>query len=327
MPLKRPLADSVTVITGASGGIGAATALALAARGGRIVLAARRERALGEVAEWCGDAGGVALPVPVDVADRAAVAALAHEAMERFGRIDAWVNCAAVALYAPLHEAPPDEVRRLLEVNLLGCVYGAQAAIPHLRASGGVLVNVASVLGVATTPYLGAYNVSKHAVRGLSASLRQDLRASGVTGVDVVTVLPASIDTPFYAHAANHTGRAVGPLPPVYPPEVVAKAIVGALVRPRDEVYAGQLGHALAVQWRLAPAVTERVMAMYGRTAIRDRRAPDTPGNLFEPGDEPPALTGGWHGRARMTARTAVGLALAGAGVGAAFLAALRRRG
>lgn len=322
MPLRRPLFESVVVVTGASGGIGAATSLALAAEGATVVLAARRADALREVADRCTAAGGRALVVPTDVTDPTAVHDLAHEARSRFGRIDAWVNNAGVGLYAGLADAPLDEVRRVIDVNLLGYLYGVQAALPGLRAAGGgVIVNVASVLSDVTVPFMGAYNISKHAVRGLSNTLRQELVQDDVS---VCTVLPASIDTPFYRNAGNRSGREVRPMPPVYPPETVAATIVKTLRKPRREAYAGFLGHALAVQWKLTPAPVERVLAWYGRrAALSATPAAPTTGNLFGPGGWAGAVDGGFHGRGRTAARAAAALSAAGA---VALVAARKRR-
>jgi NAD(P)-dependent dehydrogenase (short-subunit alcohol dehydrogenase family) len=325
MPLRRPLARSVVVVTGASGGIGAATALALAAEGTAVVLAARRPDALRTVADRCVAAGGRALAVPTDVTDPAAVTALAAAARDRFGRIDAWVNNAGVGLYAALADAQLDEVRRVLDVNLLGYLYGVQAALPELRAAGGgVIVNVASVLSDVTVPFMGAYNITKHAVRGLSDTLRQELADQPIS---VCTVLPASIDTPFYRNAANRSGREIRPMPPVYPPETVARTVVRVLRRPRREAYAGGLGHALAVQWRLAPVPVERVLAWYGRrAALTATPAAPTPGNLFEPGGRPGDVDGGFHGRSRAVLRAVAGSAAASVGVVALVAAHLRSK-
>jgi NADP-dependent 3-hydroxy acid dehydrogenase YdfG len=297
----------VVVVTGASSGIGAAIALCLADHGTSVVLAARRADALAEIAARCEARGGAALAVPTDVTDPLAVDAVAAAATARFGRIDAWVNNAGVALYAQLADAPLDEVRRTVEVNLFGYLHGIRAALPRLSAAGGgVIVNVASVLSAVTTPYMGAYNLSKHAVRALSDTVRQEVTDKSVS---VCTVLPASIDTPLYRHAGNRCGYAVRPLPPVYPPEVVAKTVIRVLRSPRREAYAGRLGHLLALQQRLTPALVERTMAWYGRraplTAIPD--APG-PGNLFAPDADPPDVDGGFHGRRRRTVRTAVGV-------------------
>jgi NAD(P)-dependent dehydrogenase (short-subunit alcohol dehydrogenase family) len=169
VPLTRDLADSTVVITGGSGGIGAATALRLARRGAAVVVGARREGATADVVAACRAGGGRAIGVRVDVTDPAAVEALGRRAVEEFGRLDAWVNNAAVAAYGTFTDVPIDEFRRVIETNLLGAAYGTRTAITHLRATGGgVIVNLASVLGEVTVPYLSGYNTTKHGVRALS---------------------------------------------------------------------------------------------------------------------------------------------------------------
>jgi NAD(P)-dependent dehydrogenase (short-subunit alcohol dehydrogenase family) len=326
MPLRRPLSESVVVVTGASGGIGAAIALELAARGTAVVLAARNGDALAGIAARCVARGGYALAVPTDVTDPQAVRALAEAAQARFGGIDAWVNNASVGLYAELSQAPMDEVRRAVEVNVFGYLHGIQAALPMLsQAGGGVIVNIASVLSDVNTPYMGAYTMSKHAVRALSDTVRQETAGGPVS---VCTVLPASIDTPFYRHAGNRCGYAARPLPPVYPPETVARTVVRLLDRPRREAYAGPLGHLLAVQRRLTPALVDRALGWYGRrAALTATPAAPTPGNLFQTGGEPPAIDGGFGGRRRRAVRTAVGIGAAGLAIAATAIVAANASG
>ncbi|WP_219420009.1 SDR family NAD(P)-dependent oxidoreductase [Pseudonocardia nigra] len=198
--------DSVVVVTGASSGIGRATALACATKGAAVVLAARREGALEAVARECEALGGTALAVPTDVTVGDAVQHLARRAVERFGRIDVWVNCAAVTAFAPFQEIPLDDFRRILDVNIMGYVHGARAALPYLRDQGkGVLIDVASIVSAVPQPYTQAYSMTKAAIRVLGASLRQELWLDGATHVKVCTVLPATIDTPFFEHTANYT--------------------------------------------------------------------------------------------------------------------------
>jgi NAD(P)-dependent dehydrogenase (short-subunit alcohol dehydrogenase family) len=315
------LHEAVVVITGASSGIGSATAHELAARGAAVVVAARGRDALHTVADDCRRLGGRALAVPTDVADPAQVTELAERAAAEYGRIDAWVNNAAVSTYGLTDQVPAEEFRRVVEVNLLGTAYGVRAALPYLVAGGGgVLVNNASVLAAVTMPYQAAYNATKHAIRGLSDTLRQELRVTGHQEISVCTVLPATIDTPFFRTAANHTGRALRPPPPVYPPELVARAVAKLLVRPRREVYAGRAAALLAVSWRALPGTTEWLLGSYGAWAqFRRGTAPVTSGNLFEPRAEAEP-SGRWGARRHPLRNTAA------VGVAAGAAAALARR-
>lgn len=310
--------NSVIVVTGASSGIGRATALELARRGAKLVLVARREDVLAEVARECGGEG--VLVAPADVADAAAVERVAERAVAEFGRIDGWVNNAGVTMFGRLVDVPLDDVRRLLDVNLMGQVHGARAALPRMIAQGsGVLVNVSSILGVIAQPYGSAYTMSKFAVRGLTFSLRQELRLSGVRGVHVSAVLPAAIDTPVYASAANHSGRRISPPPPVYRPERVAATIVAQLRRPRREVVSGGLlGRLFVLQHKLAPGTTEYLLGRDVDLSMTrsDPPVPATSGILYEPAPGPTPVHGGWHGRRRERVRTAA-LALAAVGVAA----------
>lgn len=306
------------VITGASSGIGRATALRLARKGANVVLAARRAEVLQELAGECERHGGSALAVPTDVTDPAAVHKLADRAVTAFGGIDAWVNNAGVGVFSPFLDVPLEDIRRVLDVNIMGCVNGARAALPVMRAQGrGVLVNVASVAGIVAQPYAAPYAMSKAAVRSLGTSLRSELMLGGVD-VDVVTVLPAAIDTPFFQHAANYTGRKVRPMPPVYSAERVARAIVGAITRPgRREVIVGPIGRPVNAQHKVAPGTTDAVMAVQTRGGHLARKsAPNTEGTIHTPGEGPGTVSGGWGGR-RRTAQRRIALigALAGAGL------------
>jgi NAD(P)-dependent dehydrogenase (short-subunit alcohol dehydrogenase family) len=318
--------DSVVVITGASSGIGRATALAFARKGAAVVLAARGKEALDHAIAECEDVGAQAYAVPVDVTDGHAVEELARQAVGRFGRIDVWVNCAAVTAFAPFQEIPLGDFRRVLDVNVMGYVHGARAALPYLREQGrGVLVNVSSVVSVVTQPYTHAYVMSKFAIRGLSGSLRQELRLDGARGVHVCTVMPATIDTPLFAQAANYTGRKVLAMPPVYSPERVARTIVNVVRRPRREVVVGPGGRGMLMQSKLAPGLMEGIMArQVDRTHLsRTEPAAATAGNLYAPRPGPGSAHGEWHGKRSTALRR---LVLAGAVAGAATVLVRRRQ-
>lgn len=318
--MTRHVENSVVVITGASSGIGRATAHAFAEEGATVVLAARREQALEEVAAECESRGARALVVPTDTADEAAVQALARRATETFGRIDTWVNNAAVTLFARFEEAPPEVFRKVFETNFFGYVHGIRAVLPIFREQGsGVLVNVSSVVATAPQPFTSAYVASKAAIRGLSECLRMELKLDGVD-IHVCHVMPASIDTPFFQQTANYTGRAVKALDPTYPPEQVARTIVKMAKRPRAEVKVGNAGRMMAAEHAIAPRLYERMGARaVDNNHFQEKPAEPTEGNLFVPMPEYATVRGGWS-NPTSNPRRAGPLAIAGAAVAVPLL-------
>ncbi|KAB2352532.1 SDR family oxidoreductase [Actinomadura rudentiformis] len=306
----------VVVITGASSGIGRATALAFAGKGVAVVVAARREDALEKVAAECEERGAQAMAVPTDVSDPDAVVELGRQAVDRFGRIDVWVNGAAVSVYGPILDVPLDDFRRVLDVNVMGYVHGARVALRHMRDQGsGVLVNVSSITSFVPQPYATAYVMSKAAVSALSASLRQELQLTGDRKIKVCTVMPATIDTPLFQHAANYTGRRVVAMPPVYPAEHVAKTIVRLARRPRREVIVGRSGQVMRRQARKRPHVLERTAArLVDRTHLsREEPAPAMSGNLHVAPADTGSVTGGWEGKRRTAVRRLATASVVGA--------------
>jgi short-subunit dehydrogenase len=325
--MAAKIKDSVVVITGASAGIGRCTALEIARKGGTVVLASRQPAALEQVRQECQELGGRALAVPTDVTDQGAVDQLAKSAVETFGRIDAWVNNAAISLFARFEQAPPEAFRRVIETNLFGYVHGARAVLPYFREQGrGVLVNLSSMNGKVAAPFTSAYITTKFAIIGFSESLRMELQDA--PDIHVSTILPSSIDTPIFQHAANYTGRAIKPLDPVYPPEKVARAIVRCIRHPRREVVVGNAGRSLVVLRTLAPSLAERMVArQVTANHFQDRQERRSDGNLFHPMPQFNSVSGGWrNGQASKTAMATAGsLFLAGLAAASWWMARLRK--
>ncbi len=274
----------VVVITGASSGIGRETARQFAATGAAVVLAARGEQALQATAEEVALAGGTPLVVPTDVAVWPQVQHLARTACERFGRIDVWVNNAAVSGYGELNTLPVEAIDRILDVDLRGHVYGVKAVLPILREQGhGAIIGVSSGLGIRSVPLMIPYCMAKSGVNALYEGLRLEERRAE-SGVRITTVLPASIDTPFYDSAASWMGVRPAPIPPVYQPRVVAEAIVFAADHPRRDIYIGAAAQ-LALLQRLSPALTDRLLTLGGQVFRRQQRDEPDRGqsNLHQP--------------------------------------------
>jgi NADP-dependent 3-hydroxy acid dehydrogenase YdfG len=255
-PTLRPLDQQVIVITGASSGIGLATAQAAARAGARVVLASRSGEALRDIARELEAEGAEALAVEVDVGQPADVQRLLDEAVGRFGRVDTWVNNAAVDIWGRIEEVSDEDSRRLFETNFWGTVYGSKIAAAHLKSRGGAIINVGSIAGDRAFPLQGMYCASKHAVKAFTDALRSELAAEGAP-VSVTQIKPASVGSPLQGHARNYL-RSEPRLPsPLYEPEAVAEAILHAAENPRRDIYVGGAGRVLSAVGMLLPRLSD----------------------------------------------------------------------
>ena len=281
--MPRALSQQVVVVTGASSGVGRETALQLAEHGATVVAAARNVEALDSLHAEVRRLGGTATTVPTDVSDWAQVQALAQRAVDEHGRIDTWVNCAAVAVYGTVSDLAVAEIDRVLDVILRGQIYGMKAALSVMEPAGtGTIVNVASALGVRSVPLQSAYCAAKAGIRGFAQSLRMEL-AHAQLPVAVCTVLPSSINTPLFDHARSRMGVKPKPVPPIYEPSVVASAILAVAQHPQHEVVVGAGGKMLTLVERLAPRLADQLLLGPGKTWSKQRtsEADDGVDNLF----------------------------------------------
>lgn len=255
----KKISDQVIVITGATSGIGLTTAHLAARRGAKVVASSRNEFELRKLVSEIRAQGGEATYSVADVADTEAVQHLADVAVQTFGRIDTWVNNAGVTIYGKLTEIGMNEKRRLFDVNFWGVVNGCRAAVPHLRERGGVIVNIGSTLSDRTIPLQGIYCASKHAVKSYTDALRMELERDGVP-IALTLVKPAAINTPYTLHARNHLGTAATNPPPVYAPEVVARAILKAAESGPRDLFAGGAAKLFSLMEKYMPRTTDQLM-------------------------------------------------------------------
>lgn len=298
-PRPLPLREQVMVVTGASSGIGLVTARLAAAAGARVVLAARNARDLDRAVSAIRRAGGRAIAVAADVADPAQVEEIADGAIREFGRIDTWVNNAAVSMYGRITTLAIEDMRRQMDVNYWGQVYGSLAAVRHMRGRGGVLINVASALSDRAIPLQANYCAAKHAIKAFTDGLRMELEEEGVPVV-VTLVKPASIDTPFFEKARTYLGVEPQPVPPVYAPGVVARVILRAAQHPVRELIAGGAGAKLSLA-RFAPRLADLYMERWTFDAqLTDRPVHGRPDNLHAPvADDGGERGRNWSGHTR----------------------------
>lgn len=314
------------VITGASSGIGAATAIAFAAKGARLMLAARGEAGLQDVAERCRAGGGEAHIHVMDVTERASAAALAAAARTRLGGIDVWFSNVGVGVVGKYEDVPLDDHLRVVEANLIGHMNDAHAALPvFLAQDHGIWINMISVGGFFATPYAAAYSASKFGLRGFSEAIRAEV--SRHPRIHVCDVYPTFVDTPGIDHAGNYTGAALSLPPGSLAPETVAKAVVRLADRPRNTTAIGAPALALKLGQFLAPNLGAAAMnGFMDSWSTRAEAGADGSGALFAPPAGASGIDGGRrHPDRRRKAKQAVAATGAIAAVTAGVAALLWR--
>lgn len=280
----KPLDQQVMVITGASSGIGLATAVAAATQGAKVVLAARSEKALSLIVQDINDNGGEAIYVVADVGERQQVEKIAEAAIAHFGRIDTWVNDAGVSIYGRLHEVSEQDNRRLFDTNFWGTVNGSLVALPYLLANGGALINVGSEVSEAVIPLQGMYAASKHAVKGFTDALRVEIEEVDKAPVSITLIQPTAVNTPYPQHAKNYMDREPKlPTPQIQPLEV-AEAILHAATNATRDIKVGLVAKLNTNLANILPALAEKLSAMQVDRQQYDEAPRNPEGSLYTPG-------------------------------------------
>lgn len=280
----KPLREQVIVITGASSGIGLATARAAARAGAKLVLAARNEGALSDAVGELKAHGARAMYVVADVGERTQVQTVADRAIERFGSFDTWINDAGASIFGRIEEVSDDDNRRLFDTNFWGLVYGSRIAVKHLRERGGALINLGSVASDVALPLQGMYSASKHAIKGFTDALRLELEEQHAP-VSVTLIKPDAVASPLAQHARNYLEHEPTFPPPIYKPEDVAHAILHAATHPVRDIYVGGGSKVMSSFNKNFPSAMDWVSrkTMFDLQQRKDRARP-RPDSLHHPG-------------------------------------------
>ena len=291
---SKKLSNKVIVVTGASSGAGKAISLQLASEGATLVLAARSQKALEEVAAECRDFGASALAIPTDVRFSDSMQELARAANKFGGRIDAWINNAGVMAAGSLDKIPAEIGEEVIKTNLIGYMNGAYAVLPFFKQQGfGLLINNISVGGWFPVPYATAYSASKFGLRGFSQSLKGELDV--YPNIHVCDLYPAFLDTPGIQHAANYTGAVLKPAPPVYDPRKLAREVVSLVQHPKSSVTIGAAAAFLHLASSLFPSLTRTITGGVIRNYLKKANTiAATSGNVLHPVEYGTSIDGGW---------------------------------
>ena len=279
----KPLDQQIMVITGASSGIGLCTALMAAEQGARLVLVARSEDVLEDLADQIRGQGGEATWVVADVSDRAEMEKVARTAGSIYGRIDTWVNDAGTSIYGKLYQISEADSKRLFDINFWGVVNGSLVALPYLMRQGGALINIGSEVSDAVVPLQGMYAASKHAVKGFTDALRVEVEEVDKAPISITLIQPTAVDTPFPHHAKNYMDRE--PKLPITPidPQRVAAAILEAATEGGRDVKVGAAAKINTMAFKLTPGLADKFVSKLVDTQQEDYPPINPEGILYQP--------------------------------------------
>jgi NAD(P)-dependent dehydrogenase (short-subunit alcohol dehydrogenase family) len=281
----KPISQQVVAIVGASSGIGRETALKFAQRGAKVVVSARSEPGLKSLVDEIQSLGGVAKYVIADVSDFQQVKAIADQTVAEYGQLDTWVHAAATGMIAPFEKITPEEFARVVDVTLMGQVYGAMAALPYLKQTGrGALIHISSMEGRRSLPLQSPYSTAKHGLEGFLDALRVELQHEKWP-ISVTSILPATINTPFYNKVGTKLGVKPTGIPPYYQPDLVADAILYAAEHPTRDFVVGDAGKVLDLLQRISPPLADSILLAIAFQGQRtnEPKSEDAPNNVFTP--------------------------------------------
>lgn len=285
MTQLKPINQQVVAVVGASSGIGRETAIRLGKRGAKVVVSARSESGLVSLVDEIKREGGEATYIVADVSDFEQVKAIADKTVEVYGRLDTWVHSSATGVFATFDNITPEEFKRIIDVTLMGQVYGAMVALPYLKREGrGALIHISSMEGRRALPLQSPYSTAKHGLEGFLESLRVELKHEGLP-ISVTSVKPAVINTPFYNNGRTKLGVKPTGIPPYYEPSLVADAILYVAEHPTRDFIVGDVGRALDVLQRLSPGLVDNLLLLVGFPLQRtnEPKSESAPDNLYEP--------------------------------------------
>jgi len=281
----KPLDQQVIVITGASSGIGLCTAQTAAKRGAKVVLASRSEETLDSVVNEMKQGGGEATWFPCDVSKQEDVERVAAHAVEKFGRIDTWVNNAGLSVYGKLDEVPIADMRRLFDINFWGVVHGSLTALRHLKTNGGAIINLGSEVSEAVVPLQGIYAASKHAVKGFNDALRVEVEEVDKLPVSITLIQPTATDTNFPQNARNYMDKEPKLPDPMDDPQDVADAILDAAVKPTRATKVGATSKINTFVSKFVPGVADKMSAKQAENQQYEERPRNPDGTLDRPSE------------------------------------------